>query len=100
MSRHTEGRWVVKHWGSDTDEWPERRITVGPNGTAVAISPRYPSDTTEADFTLMASAPELLAACKALLEDADQYRGLRVERLEQMAEAVARAEGKEEGYQT
>lgn len=70
MSKYTPGPWFVRKW--DGDEWPDRRISIGPqsNGTAIAvcISPRYYDDEQmEADAKLIAAAPELLDALESAL---------------------------------
>lgn len=57
--------WFVRQF--DGDEWPEKRISVGPHGIAVMISPRYAGSEVLADAHLIASAPELLEACENLL---------------------------------
>jgi|SRR5690606_19984562 len=73
----TPGPWKVRKWSGD--EWPDRRISVGPESdgiaTAVCISPRYCSETqAEVNARLIAAAPELLEALRYavdVLEDLD-----------------------------
>jgi len=61
---HTEGKWEIRKW--DGDEWPDKRISVGPPGIAVVISPRYESVNAMDDMHLIAAAPNLLEALEEL----------------------------------
>lgn len=73
MSNHTEGPWQVHDLGDSglerPDEWRSLRID-GPTGICVAVAnataaPSYEQrGTVLANARLMASAPDLLAACE------------------------------------
>lgn len=69
----TEGKWEVRRW--DGDEWPDKRISVGPPGRVVAISPRYADVNVIDDMQLIASAPDPLEALEAIVAQ-DGYDGL------------------------
>lgn len=67
--QHTPGPWRVKHWRDGrvsietTDElWNIATLSEGDDDAAGAI---------DADAALIAAAPDLLAACQAILAEAD-----------------------------
>jgi len=105
----TPGPWFVRQW--EGDEWPEKRITVGPedgrSSTAVMISPRYPPDHVIDDANLVAAAPDLVEALETLIEETTDVRGIddRMEEIycpEAYAEAraaLAKAYGESEAGQ-
>lgn len=72
----TPGPWMVRKWSGD--EWPDRRISVGPESdgiaTAVCISPRYCSETqAEDDARLIAAAPELLEVLMEIINEGGKF---------------------------
>jgi hypothetical protein len=108
---HTPGPWVMEH---DHDEWNHegnKGVTriLGPNGmTIIGNFQYYPVAPDELDdYRLIAAAPELLEACKAVLHHPDLiYTGCDHEPLDtcgldnliplrdQIRAAIAKAEGK------
>lgn len=112
MTKHTPGPWVAiraRDWldnpyrvsEKQRDEfWLVRRAD--DRGGVVRIDRRRDGDaefrfSTEADASKVASAPDLLAACKAMLA-ADGKNGYSAagvyEARKMMAEAIAKAEGR------
>lgn len=82
-TKHTPGPWTAGN-GGPLKDWPE----VSANGKVIA---RLFDLNTEADARLVAAAPELLAACSALLK-AHDYDA--IETVKHMAiDAIAKAEG-------
>lgn len=94
---HTEGKWEVRKW--DGEEWPDKRISVGPPGKCVAISPRYADVEVMDDMQLMAAAPDLLEALEEL-----RYQSMNLctnkparcfdETISRVDAAIAKAKGK------
>jgi hypothetical protein len=69
--KFTAGKWIVKSW--DGEEWPEKRISIGPENIAVMISPRYAAqEQMKYDAALIAAAPELLEALEAVMVYVDE----------------------------
>lgn len=90
----TPGPWLVRKWNGN--EWPDRRITVGPEAdgiaTAVCISPRYCDDEQmEADARLISAAPDLLEALKY----ARRFLSVKDHDTAYVDAAIAKALGKE-----
>ena len=95
--KYTKGLWKVRNW--DGEEWPEKRWSVGPdNGNiceAVCISPRYDSNKGQANARLIASAPELLEACKNALTEWTLHGSL-TDTAREIRQAISEATGQEE----
>lgn len=99
MSKHTPGPWRVGNLGSydaHTDE-PYRNVWAGEGAeaTVVARAVRAAGSMTndvDEDARLIAAAPDLLAALKALVED---QRDASLPVLIQAREAIDKALGKE-----
>jgi hypothetical protein len=80
----TYGSWVFKKW--DGEQWPEKRLSVGTNGQAICISPRYFTEEkeSEANFLLIALAGNLAqkhepATWEAKLDAFEEMKGLFIE---------------------
>jgi|WetSurMetagenome_2_1015567.scaffolds.fasta_scaffold02463_12 hypothetical protein len=96
MTAHTAGTWK---WFVSSDG--QYRCLDSDQGdgefTPVLIEVRKTACESEADLALIAAAPDLLAACKAMLKaDGDNRYSARefVEAKEMMAAAVDKAEGR------
>lgn len=87
---HTPGPWVYLQ---DDPFWGEIRSAE----TFDLIAQQPEADDREADFILMAAAPDLLAACETLLEEVvtedNARRAPSWQVIEQARAAVARARG-------
>lgn len=86
-AQHTSGPWTAARWSCNADT-----AVIAANGTVVCETAGLGrrSESCEIDATLIAAAPELLEACKAML------RALRREGCDdpQAAAAIAKAEGR------
>lgn len=68
MTGHTPGPWLW-HWRDDEDAPGSVFAMPRPgHAYAVAMCPRYGKDSWEQDARLIAAAPELLEALKAMIE--------------------------------
>lgn len=93
--KHTPGPWVAAASPSSIVGWP----IIGPGGRAVASVHCRRGDTAEgqqinaeagANARLIAAAPDLLEACKAMLEE---YGGIDRVCGDMAKDAIAKAEG-------
>jgi hypothetical protein len=97
MSGHTPGPWWVRGWAGQHEEHGAQ--IVGPTGKQVASSwgglyeaaPQSEWDRYHADAYLIAAAPELLAALRYTVDNAD-FDSEEFNRL--ALNAIAKAEGK------
>jgi hypothetical protein len=90
MSNHTQGKWEAIHWISHA------KTTVVIEDDCMTTGKRVIADCkTEEDATLIAAAPELLDALKAVLQWIDDYcETTGFESVEAQADAaIAKAEG-------
>lgn len=94
-TKFTPGTWEVRQWaGAD---WPENRVSIGPKGTALAISPRF-SDRQQMliDAHLIAAAPELYTVLAKIVADYDelgQYESPDEDYIDLAKVALAKARG-------
>ncbi len=76
MSRYTKGPWRLR---KSAKEAPDDLVVMDEQGASVADTrPSNPYMSIEealANARLISAAPELLACCKDLLEDVNQYLG-------------------------
>lgn len=103
MSNHTPGPWILSpnHAFVDRVYVPEFGVELG--GVVRIAHVANADGDREANAHLIAAAPELLEAGKALLGntsgimglDTNEYRCVQMSLLEQLAEAIAKAEGRE-----
>ena len=91
-AKHTPGPWHVEKW-----EYPKETKLIIQNGndaTCEILDLWCMDDRTEerdANARLIASAPDLLAACKNALTDGDELRAMNM-----IKAAIAKAEGRTE----
>ena len=58
--------WEVRRWGTNDDPWPINRVSIGPRGRAIVISPKYADVDDEAKYRLIAAAPRMLEALEKI----------------------------------
>jgi hypothetical protein len=101
--KHTPGPWKVDRF---EDKPHQRRHTVGGNSLMICDTwSMWEDEETEANAHLIAAAPDLLGACKAVNAWLDQPTGKIIKSFKQLAElsrlsgivrqAISRAEGRE-----
>jgi hypothetical protein len=97
MAQHTPGQWSYHTRDHPiTPAWQEVIIKANgwePIATTMPERPGERLDRAEANACLIASAPDLLAALKALLWQYDHYGNLYGMALQDARAAIARAEG-------
>ena len=84
--KHTPGPWAI---GLETDENDGHGQIISPEGEHIASVSMYPI---VANARLLAAAPELLEACKAMLAADDELDYPVV--VKQARAAIAKAEGR------
>lgn len=91
--KHTKGPWEVEILGSTVRVISDVEVTEGGSriGGDVVLCGDYRNKENIANANLIASAPELLEACKAVLNEPDFIDGLKTKYL--VRKAIAKAEG-------
>lgn len=105
-AKHTPGPWALCEqdgtirspvWGKSDQMADYLGVIVCDLSPALGAWPsmgrRHAEPETRANAALIAAAPDLLAACKAVLAGDPEGRGLRDQVLEQVVAAIAKAEG-------
>ena len=112
MTKHTPGPWKLTHmfarsekeWGTCVCELPPSDINPDGGDLCIAVKTDTKLGDEQADYQLMAAAPELLTACQALLESAklatayfiDFAQELNDKAIAQAEAAIAKATGESE----
>ena len=104
--RHTPGPWITSgsiHWPYSTTRRVLNAIWGPPDHhqrrTRICIISRRRKEESDANARLIASAPDLLAACKSLLEKLRERKGTEAEGrvsvsdVQRIKAAIAKAEG-------
>lgn len=94
--KHTPGEWSISRSSANRHSW---RISAVVNGRPAAIAntalwlPTDPQKESEANARLIAAAPELLAACKAVSRIIDTLPNTLADVAPAIKAAVVKAEG-------
>jgi hypothetical protein len=93
--KHTPGLWHIIENKNENEE--TRPFSIWDNNlTFIArVIKEYPSVKAEANARLIAAAPELLEACKAMLEWQRVFFKLDFDLERKLREAIEKAEGRE-----
>jgi hypothetical protein len=85
---------VVRKWGQEDDEWPDRRISLGSGPYAIMISPRMASlEVAEKEASFIAESVNEYADALSLIHDLKEKLGDFSEKGgESVAELISRAE--------